>query len=205
MPSITSIATFSALAGLFNVATAATQVKLNTGVCRTLPGAVPNVDKGSSWVGEVNLHAVGTGTHLDNLGPYWGSITETQRGLPAWETLALHNATGFARYNIGCQDETGLGTFYSGGQTIRINTDKDSTIVLNNYGLIPEPYSYYIDGAKQPGVYIGVAGEVNWAWSEASGTNGVTYWKPRLLVATESNPSGAQLRQGEVKGFIVAK
>jgi len=119
--------------------------------------------------------------------------------------MGLHNATGIARYLIGCQDETGLGTFYNGAQSIRINTDKESTLVLNNYGLIPEPYSYYVDGTKQPGVYIGAAGEVRWAWTEAAGTNGVVYWKPRLLIATDSNPSGKELRQGEVEGFLVAK
>jgi hypothetical protein len=119
--------------------------------------------------------------------------------------LALYNETGYARYLIGCQDETGLGTFYSGQKSIRINTDKDATIVVDNYGLIPEPYSYYVDGAKQQGVYIGAAGEVHWAWSKKTSNNNLVYWQPRLLVATESNPDGGKLREGEVQGFVVAK
>jgi hypothetical protein len=88
MPSIGSITKLAAIAGLFNVASAATEVKLNSGVCRTLPGAIPIIDKGNFMVGEVSLYAVGTGTHLDNLAPYWGSLRETPRGAPAWDTVS---------------------------------------------------------------------------------------------------------------------
>ncbi|KAK0651004.1 hypothetical protein B0T16DRAFT_453509 [Cercophora newfieldiana] len=204
MPSLGSLTAFAALAGLVNVASAATEVKLNSGVCSSLPRAFYIPDKGFSMVGDVSLYAVGTGTALDNLGPLWGSIRESQRGLPAWETMALYNETGYARYLIGCQDDTGLASFLSETKTIRINTDRDSTLVIGNYGLMPEPYSYFIDGAKQPGVYIGAAGEVRWAFSNAT-SNGIAFWKPRLLVATELNPSGGVVREGEVQGFIVAK
>jgi len=98
MPSITSIASFAALAVFFSTAIAATEVKLNTGVCRTLPGAIQNVDKGNSFVGEVSIYAVGTGAHLDNLPAYWGSITETQRGIPPWETVGTQ---GLAPCELG--------------------------------------------------------------------------------------------------------
>lgn len=63
--------------------------------------------------------------------------------------MALMNETGYAYTPISCRDEDGL--FIRGEKLryIRINTDRDSTLVYEGYGLIPEPYAHYINGVRR--------------------------------------------------------
>jgi hypothetical protein len=87
---------------------------------------------------------------------------------------------------------------------VRIDTDQGGTLVFDGYGLMPEPYAYYVDGVRQDGVYIGVAGEIRWAWKQVS-ENGVVMWQPRLRVATVEYPNNGELKEGEVPGFLTVK
>lgn len=118
------------------------------------------------------------------------------------------NVTGYAYTPISCRDEDGL--FIRGEKLryIRINTDRDSTLVYDSYGLIPEPHAHYIDGVRQPGVYLGLAGETRWAWDgsrRASTTPAALgLWTPRLRLATDGNPRAVELRAGEVAGYLWA-
>ena len=116
----------------------------------------------------------------------------------------MYNDTGYAAARIQCADEEGIAFAGSKIQPIRINTDRSGTLVIDSYGLIPEPYALYVDGQRQPGVYLGAAGETRWAWSNAT-TNSILVWKPRLMVATNSNPAAATLYPGEVQGYLVGK
>jgi len=223
MPSLNFVAALACLAGLFSVATAATSVKLVGGVCGSFPGAFPDFNTGWSRVGDTPLRPFGTGTYIDNLDSRWGSIKETARGTLPWETVscpclpgqiyttkclptlplqvALHNDSSYASYPVECVDDQG---FRSGGKPIRINTLRDSTLVTSSFGLITEPYNYYIDGVQQPGIYIGAAGEVRWAWKNRT-VNNIMYWQPRLMVVTTIDPQADVLREGEVQGFLVSQ
>ncbi len=110
---------------------------------------------------------------------------------------------------VGCRDEVGVG--YFGPQTlpIKINTAEEGTLVMNGsaFGLTPEPYAYYVDGVRQPGVYLGAAGVVRWAWGlvdrTAADGRSTSYWIPRLLVPTDWNRE-PKLKENEVEGFLVS-
>jgi hypothetical protein len=67
---------------------------------------------------------------------------------------------------------------------------------------MPEPYAYFIDGVRQEGVYVGAAGEIRWAWKQVE-ENGAVMWQPRLRVATVQNPGNADLKEGEIEGFLM--
>lgn len=122
--------------------------------------------------------------------------------------MALMNETGYAYTPISCRDEDGLFIRGEKLQYIRINTDHDSTLVYDGYGLIPEPYAHYIDGVRQPGVYLGLAGETRWAWDNkrrgSTTPAALGLWTPRLRLATDGNAKAAELRAGEVAGYLWA-
>jgi hypothetical protein len=88
MPSTrsTAITGLACLGSLFGLASAATEVKLLSGVCGNYPGALPS-DTGNSYVGDLNFVPV-TGTFIDTLGTRFGSVTETQRYRNPWESVS---------------------------------------------------------------------------------------------------------------------
>jgi hypothetical protein len=228
-----TVAGLAVVAGLGQVASAASEAKLLTGVCQPYPGVMRS-GTGNAFTASIYPRPVGTGTEIDSWGSNtkWSSILETQRGVNPWYTVrsssplsfffltssiksrhandpnkaAVHNREGAAP-NIGCTDEDGL-IYYPYSSTpapaLRINTQRGGTLVNGSYGFIPEPYAYYVDGVRQPGVYIGAAGEVRWAWSKFNDTQGREFWKPRLMVSLDGNPGGANLQTGEVQGFLVS-
>lgn len=120
--------------------------------------------------------------------------------------LGIYNNTGYAAYRIGCYDHTGIGSFLGSTRPYRINTERGNTLEAGSgAGLMLEPYAYYVDGERQPGVYLGAAGQVRWAWSKGNTPNDNLLWMPRLMVVTDSDPKADELREGEVAGFVVAK
>lgn len=88
MPSLTTLTSaLLATASLINVASAAAEARLLMGVCFPLPGSFPMTNTGTAMVGEVFMHAVGTGTYIDDLLPRWGSIQMQQRGVLPWKVV----------------------------------------------------------------------------------------------------------------------
>lgn len=75
--------------------------------------------------------------------------------------------------------------------------------MFDGYGIMPEPYAHFVDGQRQPGVFLGVAGVTRWAWSNVT-ANGVLLWRPRLLLGTVTNPELKDLKPGEIEGFLTA-
>ncbi|KAK5662710.1 hypothetical protein OQA88_8626 [Cercophora sp. LCS_1] len=206
MPSIgsTIIATSLACLSLSHLAAAASEFRLLSGVCQHLPGSFPD-NNNEAFVGDVNLRPAGTGLFIDDLtGNGFGGIPESARFSLPWYSLALHNATDVARYRIQCSDRGGLAIPGNPSRPLRVNTFHQGTLVFDSYGLIPEPYALYVDGQRQPGVYLGAAGVTRWAWSQVT-NNGLLYWKPRLLVSPDDRPGQGALREGEVEGYLVAK
>ena len=122
--------------------------------------------------------------------------------------MAWMNQTGFASWRLVCTDEDGIGINKDGKyRPIRVETAGRSELVYDSYGLMLEPYAHYIDGVRQPGVFLGVAGETRWAWNGnhvAENNPALGLWVPRLRIATEFNPTGAELKAGEVAGYLVA-
>ncbi|KAK4101380.1 hypothetical protein N658DRAFT_425860 [Parathielavia hyrcaniae] len=207
MPSLhcTAVSTLACLGILVQLVSAATEVKLLSGVCEDYPGAFQS-NTGNAYAPEANLVPL-TGTYIDSLDSRFrfGSILEHQRFRLPWYSLALYNETGHLGYRVGCRDEDGLAVLGTESHSLRINTNQGGTLVFNgSYGLTPEPYAYYVDGARQPGVYLGAAGEVRWAWSQVA-AEGIVYWRPRLMVATVERPAAADLAAGEVQGFLAVK
>jgi hypothetical protein len=122
--------------------------------------------------------------------------------------MTLMNDTMYAYTPISCRDEDGLIVRTVANRYIRINTARDSTLVYDSYGLIPEPYAHYIDGVRQPGVYLGLAGETRWAWDNSRRASttpaALGLWTPRLRIAIDGNPQAAELKAGEVAGYLWA-
>ena len=78
--------------------------------------------------------------------------------------MAFQNDTGYSGWRISCTDKDGIGINKDAKfRPIRVNTERDSTLVYDSFGLILEPYAHYIDGVRQPGVFLGAAGETRWA------------------------------------------
>lgn len=216
MPSIPSL--FLLLTTLTTLTTlpltlASSQAILLPGVCSPYPG-IQQTNTGNGFTGDIGLRPIGTGLHIDTQVPKFGTIDSYARFRNPWQTLVLYNTTGegpytVAGYTIGCRDEVGPGIFFGQSLGMKINTAEGGTLVLNGsaYGLTPEPYAYYVDGVRQRGVYLGVAGSVRWAWglvnrTEATTGRSTSYWIPRLLVPTEGNRE-PRLAGNEVEGFLV--
>ncbi|KAK1756412.1 hypothetical protein QBC47DRAFT_444925 [Echria macrotheca] len=201
---ITLVATTLALGLSQGVAAAddTPQVQLLSGVCYDFAGAFQS-DTGNAMVGDVILRPAGTGTFLDGLETGFGGIAESARMSLPWSTLAYFNETGRARYRITCRDEDGLAAAGSTNKPLKVNTDKDNTLVIDSYGLMLEPYGHYVDGQRVSGVFLGAAGVTRWAWGNVT-YNGIPFWRPRLLVASRNNLKGDQLRAGEVGGYLMA-
>ncbi|KAH6623929.1 hypothetical protein F5144DRAFT_584773 [Chaetomium tenue] len=206
MVSATLTSALLATASLINVASAAAEARLLRGVCAPLPGSFPMTNTNTAMVGEVFMHAVGTGTYIDDLLPRWASIDMQSRGQLPYEVMGLYNNTGFAYLPISCYDDVGLSSRVGEATPYRVNTERGSMIEGGSKtGLMLEPYAYYVDGEKQSGVYLGAAGVVRWAWSQGHTANGNLLWTPRLMVVTDSDPQAGELKDGEVAGFLVAK
>lgn len=119
--------------------------------------------------------------------------------------MAIFDSAGYAAQGIQCQDGEGFVSLPD-SLPIRISTDsnRDAMLVYKSYGLIPEPYAHYVDGVEQDGVYLGIAGKTPWAFSQETGSNGVSLWKARLLLGREDALNGDALRDGEIEGFLTA-
>jgi len=214
MSPIHSLSLLAAFTALPLSLAATTQAVLLPGVCGPYPG-VMQTNTGNGFSGDLGLRPAGTGLHIDTQIPKFGSIDTYARFRNPWQTLTLYNTTGegqftVAGYTIGCRDEDGLSLTYGERIPIKINTSEGGTLVMNGsaYGLTPEPYAYYIDGVRQPGVYIGVAGSVRWAWglvnrTDVSSGRSTSYWIPRLLVPTDRTRE-PKLAANEVEGFLIS-
>ncbi|KAK1834967.1 hypothetical protein QBC39DRAFT_342325 [Podospora conica] len=209
MPSLraTIIAGLACLAG--SAAAAAPgeiEVRLLRGLCSNFRGAFPT-NTGNGYVGELELKPSDTGI-IDDLPSRLTSMLTTSRGVNPWYTMAFQNDTAYAASYISCDDFDGLHIRGNPTRPIRINTDYGATLVTEGPGLMLEPYAHYIDGVRQPGVYLGLAGETRWAFD---GTRrgpttpaALGLWTPRLRIATDGNPQAVELKAGEVAGYLWA-
>ncbi|KAK7702399.1 hypothetical protein SLS64_009691 [Diaporthe eres] len=182
--------------------------------CQTFPGAHQVGQNGCEANFEIYASSTGNaavdGKHATHAPvaadlPAWGRIAIVSDQTVAWPQfkyteLAVSGIQGLATY---AQDPATASTF--SWEPIKLDADVDNQELLYRYtvaGYPLAPFALYDaeTGEDQiPGVFLGVNGQVTWAYSVEKDSHGRDQWAVRLL-ANETAP----LRGDEFEGFLRA-
>lgn len=126
------------------------------------------------------------------------------------DQMAVLDKAGVAQNPLRCVNGQGIQGYVPTGVSgntwqnlVAADIPYDALLMYEVNGTEIQPYSHYINGTKQSGIFLGSEGYTTWGFKKDTDTEQGTYWEARLLGADSEDPStGKPLFDGEITGFL---
>lgn len=178
--------------------------------CQTFPGAHQVGQNGC----EANFQIYASSTGNAAIDGKHGTTQSVPADLPAWGKVAVvsNQAVAWPQFKyteLAVSGIQGLAVYAQNPETqgfeytpMKLNADVDNQQLLFHYTVAGYPLSPFAlsdasTGEEIPGVFLGLNGQVTWAFSTEQDRYGNDIYAPRLL-ANETAP----LRGDEFEGFL---
>ncbi|KAI8315793.1 hypothetical protein K4K59_000729 [Colletotrichum sp. SAR11_240] len=168
----------------------------------------PEYDASTGQAGPWSMQATDTGEYITGHG-LTAIYSRGSAGI-RWGFMAVLDKAGVAQNPLRCVNGEGIQGYvptgvsgYTWQNLVAADIPYDALLMYEVNGTEIQPYSHYINGTKQSGIFLGSEGYTTWGFKKDTDTEQGTYWEARLLGADSEDPStGKPLFDGEITGFL---